>query len=129
MRHRVQFERCDKVGAQRLTRFGTQASHTFGGIIASQSREVDTGDCADEPSGLPCLLHAAPRYQRRGSPLDYLLVGGAVIGVSMPVFWLGVLLIYVFSMRLGVLPASGYGNGGVAYLLLPALTLALASTA
>jgi ABC-type dipeptide/oligopeptide/nickel transport system permease component len=66
---------------------------------------------------------------RRGTPLDYLLVGGAVVGVSMPVFWLGVLLIYVFSMRLGVLPASGYGNGGLLYLLLPAVTLALASTA
>jgi ABC-type dipeptide/oligopeptide/nickel transport system permease component len=66
---------------------------------------------------------------RRGSPLDYLLVGGAVVGVSMPVFWLGVLLIYVFSMRLGVLPASGFGNGGLAYLALPAVTLAMASTA
>jgi len=66
---------------------------------------------------------------RRGSPLDYLLVSGAVVGVSMPVFWLGVLLIYVFSMRLGVLPASGFGNGGLAYLALPALTLAMASTA
>jgi peptide/nickel transport system permease protein len=66
---------------------------------------------------------------KRGSPLDYLLVGGAVVGVSMPVFWLGVLLIYLFSMRLGVLPASGFGNGNPAYLILPAFTLAMASTA
>ncbi len=66
---------------------------------------------------------------KRGSPLDYLLVGGAVVGVSIPVFWLGVLLIYVFSMRLGVLPASGFGNGNPAYLILPAFTLAMASTA
>lgn len=66
---------------------------------------------------------------KRGSPLDYLLVGGAVVGVSMPVFWLGVLLIYVFAMRLGVLPASGFGNGNPAYLVLPAFTLAMASTA
>lgn len=66
---------------------------------------------------------------RRGTAFDYLLVGGAVIGVSMPVFWLGVVLIYVFSMRLGVLPASGFGNGSVLYLILPALTLAMASTA
>ncbi|HEU4928471.1 MAG TPA: ABC transporter permease [Candidatus Krumholzibacteria bacterium] len=66
---------------------------------------------------------------RRGSAFDYLLVGGAVIGVSMPVFWLGVVLIYIFSMRLGVLPASGYGNGSAMYLILPALTLAMASTA
>jgi ABC-type dipeptide/oligopeptide/nickel transport system permease component len=66
---------------------------------------------------------------RRGSALDYLLVSGAVVGVSMPVFWLGVLLIYLFSMRLGLLPASGSGNGGIVYLVLPAVTLAMASTA
>jgi len=66
---------------------------------------------------------------RRGSALDYLLVGGAVVGVSMPVFWLGVLLIYLFSMRLGVLPASGFGNGNPLYVVLPAVTLAMASTA
>lgn len=66
---------------------------------------------------------------KRGSPLDYFLVGGAVVGVSMPVFWLGVLLIYVFSARLGILPASGFGDGRLAYLVLPALTLAQASTA
>lgn len=66
---------------------------------------------------------------RRGSALDYFLVSGAVVGVSMPVFWLGVLLIYVFSMRLGVLPASGFGNGSLAYIVLPAFTLAMASTA
>jgi ABC-type dipeptide/oligopeptide/nickel transport system permease component len=66
---------------------------------------------------------------RRGSPLDYLLVGASVVGVSMPVFWLGVLLIYLFSMRLGILPASGFGDGGIEYLALPAFTLAQASTA
>jgi hypothetical protein len=66
---------------------------------------------------------------KRGSPLDYLLVGGAVVGVSMPVFWLGVLLIYVFSARFGLLPASGFGDGNLAYLVLPALTLSQASTA
>ncbi len=66
---------------------------------------------------------------RRGSALDYLLVGGAVVGVSIPVFWLGVLLIYVFSMRLGIFPASGFGNGNPLYVVLPAMTLAMASTA
>ena len=66
---------------------------------------------------------------RRGSALDYLPVGGSVVGVSMPVFWLGVLLIYVFSTRLGLLPASGFGGGRLAYLILPAFTLAQASTA
>jgi len=63
------------------------------------------------------------------TPLDFLTMGGTVIGVSMPVFWLGVLLIYVFSMRLGWLPASGFGGGRIAYLILPSFTLAMASAA
>ena len=63
------------------------------------------------------------------SALDYVTMGATVIGVSMPVFWLGVLLIYLFAMRLGVFPASGCGGGRLAYLVLPAFTLAQASAA
>jgi ABC-type dipeptide/oligopeptide/nickel transport system permease component len=63
------------------------------------------------------------------SPLDYVTMGATVVGISMPVFWLGVLLIYLFSMKLGVLPASGYGGGRLLYLVLPAFTLAQASAA
>jgi ABC-type dipeptide/oligopeptide/nickel transport system permease component len=63
------------------------------------------------------------------TPIDFLTMGGTVVGVSMPVFWLGVLLIYIFSMRLGWLPASGFGGGRIEYLILPALTLAMASAA
>jgi ABC-type dipeptide/oligopeptide/nickel transport system permease component len=63
------------------------------------------------------------------TPLDYVTMGATVVGVSMPVFWLGVLLIYLFAMKLGVLPASGYGGGRWFYLVLPAFTLAQASAA
>jgi ABC-type dipeptide/oligopeptide/nickel transport system permease component len=63
------------------------------------------------------------------TPLDYLAMGGTVVGISMPVFWLGVLLIYLFSMRLGWLPSSGFGGGNILYLILPAFTLAQASAA
>ena len=45
----------------------------------------------------------------------------ALLGVSMPNFWLGPLLIWVFSIQLGWFPVSG--KGGLAHLLLPALTL------
>ncbi len=61
--------------------------------------------------------------------LDYLTMGTTVLGVSMPVFWLGVLLIFVFSVKLGFLPPSGYGGGSLKYAVLPAVTLAQASTA
>jgi peptide/nickel transport system permease protein len=63
------------------------------------------------------------------TPLDYMTMGTTVVGISMPVFWLGVLLIYIFAMKLGWLPASGYGGGSAQYLVLPAFTLAQASTA
>ncbi len=63
------------------------------------------------------------------TPLDYLAMGGTVVGVSMPVFWFGVIMIYIFAMQLRVLPASGYGGGSFLYLILPAVTLAQASAA
>lgn len=53
----------------------------------------------------------------------------SVVGVSIPVFWLGLLLIYLFAIKLSILPPSGYGGGSLRYLLLPALTLSFASMA
>jgi len=44
---------------------------------------------------------------RRGSILDYASMTVALVGVSMPIFWLGMILILVFSVTLGVLPISG----------------------
>jgi ABC-type dipeptide/oligopeptide/nickel transport system permease component len=52
-----------------------------------------------------------------------------LIGVSIPVFWLGLLLIYLFSINLSLLPPSGYGGGSLRYLILPAVTLSFASMA
>lgn len=50
-------------------------------------------------------------------------------GISTPVFWFGLFLIYIFSRWLQVLPASGVGNGEIAYLILPAITLGSRSAA
>jgi peptide/nickel transport system permease protein len=63
------------------------------------------------------------------TPVDYLTMGSTIVGISMPVFWLGILLVYVFSMKLGLLPPSGFGGGSFRYAILPAVTLAQASTA
>ncbi len=51
----------------------------------------------------------------------------AMLGVSMPSFWLGLLLIFTFSLRLGWFPATG--GGGIDHLVLPALTLGLGASA
>lgn len=51
----------------------------------------------------------------------------ALCGVSMPSFWLGLLLIFLFSLRLGWFPATG--GGDLKHLVLPALTLGLSASA
>jgi len=53
----------------------------------------------------------------------------SVGGISLPVFWLGLLLIYIFSFVLHLLPPSGMGSGSFLYLILPASTLGLNSAA
>jgi len=58
-----------------------------------------------------------------GSALDRLAVFLSLIGLSIPQFWLGLLLILVFAVQLKVLPTAGIG--GLNRLILPAITLAL----
>jgi ABC-type dipeptide/oligopeptide/nickel transport system permease component len=60
---------------------------------------------------------------RPGSRLDRLVMSAAVIGISTPVFWLGLMLSLLFSVWLGWLPVSGYGDGSLSHLVLPAFTL------
>jgi peptide/nickel transport system permease protein len=60
---------------------------------------------------------------RRGSAVDVAVLVGTLVGLSIPPFWLGNLLIYQFSYRLRLLPLGGYGT--VLHLVLPAATLAL----
>ena len=59
---------------------------------------------------------------RRGSVWDYLGMGGTVLGQAIPGFWLGLMLIYLFSVRLGWLPTGG--TGGLAHYVMPVLVLA-----
>jgi peptide/nickel transport system permease protein len=58
---------------------------------------------------------------RQYSFWDHSTMFMALLGVSMPNFWLGPLLIWIFSIQLGWFPVSG--KGGLSHLLLPALTL------
>ena len=53
----------------------------------------------------------------------------AVSGLSIAKFWLGLVLMYAFALKLGWLPSFGYGDGGLQYLLLPAVTLGVSPMA
>jgi len=77
------------------------------------------------------LLGIAAGY-RQGSATDRVLSAFAIAGVSVPHYWLGIVLVAIFSARLNWLPAMGAGpegsGGGLAqhlqYMVLPVLTLA-----
>ena len=60
---------------------------------------------------------------RPGGMLDRVIASTALLGLSVPQFWMGLLLILVFSVKLGLLPTSGMGTP--AHIVLPAVTLAL----
>lgn len=69
---------------------------------------------------------------RRGKEADVAIRGIFQVGLSMPVFYLGLVLLTVFGARLGWFPVGGYGSGladHLYHLFLPALTLALSLSA
>ncbi len=77
--------------------------------------------------GLPLGMLAAVR---RGSWLDYVASTTALLGLSIPHFWLGILLILGFAVHLNVLPASGFVPltdplGNLAHMVMPAFVLGI----
>jgi peptide/nickel transport system permease protein len=74
--------------------------------------------------GIPLGVVAACR---QGNWVDKLARMFALLGQSVPVFWLGIVLIYLFSVQLGVLPTSGYGD--VRHMVLPVMTMSTFITA
>ena len=90
--------------------------------------------------GVPLGLWAG---LRPGSLVDRAIQSVSILGFSLPTFWLGLMLIVVFAVQLGWLPASGRGEtatvfglalsfltwDGVRHLILPAVTLSLLNIA
>jgi peptide/nickel transport system permease protein len=82
--------------------------------------------------GLPTGILAA---QNRGKWLDMGSMGVAILGISMPTFWLGLNLILVFAVTLRWLPVAGYAPlseglwESLRYMILPAITLGVAQAA
>ena len=74
--------------------------------------------------GIPCGIVTAVRQY---SVFDNIVTLFALIGISMPVFWLGLLLILLFTVRLGWLPPSGFDS--IPAMIMPSVTLGLQSVA
>jgi len=86
--------------------------------------------------GVPLGMYAGYRPDGAGAKV---IMGGSILGFSVPTFWVGLVLIYVFAVLLGWVPAGGRGDtvevlgiswsfltaNGLAHLLLPALNLSL----
>ncbi|MBN7776604.1 ABC transporter permease [Nitratireductor aquimarinus] len=86
--------------------------------------------------GVPLGLWAG---MRPNSTMGRLITTGSILGFSLPTFWVGLLLIMIFSVSMGILPASGRGEtveifgvkwsfltwDGLRHLMLPAINLAL----
>lgn len=73
--------------------------------------------------GIPLGVLAAVK---RGSIADYLGRGIALFGQAVPVFWLGIVGILVFSVKLHWLPAAGMGNGiSIKHYIMPAVVLGI----
>ncbi|BBK39496.1 ABC transporter permease [Allostella sp. ATCC 35155] len=66
---------------------------------------------------------------RPGSLIDMASMVVAISGLSLPKFWLGLMLMYLFALTLGWLPSFGYGDGGLRHLILPAVALGVSPMA
>jgi len=82
--------------------------------------------------GIPCGIAAAVW---RNSWIDQIFSGFAMLGASIPSFWLGLILMQMFAVSLGWFPVAGYGDPGVPlsnrlhHLVLPAIVLGIVNSA
>lgn len=89
---------------------------------------------------IPAGVYAAARPN---TSLSKLIMGGSLLGISLPSFWVGILLIFIFAVSLNVLPSSGRGQtetimgirwsfltwNGIKHLIMPSVALALGTLA
>lgn len=74
--------------------------------------------------GTTCGLLAAAK---QNTVWDNLIMVGSLVGVCVPIFWLGLMMISLFSVKLGWLPTSG--KGSLSHLIMPSVTLGINSGA
>ncbi|HET6946919.1 MAG TPA: ABC transporter permease, partial [bacterium] len=84
---------------------------------------------------LGAILTVPPAFvaaRHKDRPVDHAIRGTFIFGLAIPSFWLGIILMLVFSLRLHMFPVSGFGNtwpDRLHHLFLPSFTVALALSA
>ena len=81
---------------------------------------------------LIALFLASMAAKNQGGSVDHAIRVVSTAGLGLPSFWLGIMLIILFSVTLGLFPVAGWGDGGLErlhHLVLPCVTVALALSA
>ena len=99
---------------------GRRVAQVIGERVPATALLAVTGLAIGFLLGLLTGIGTAPR---QGSTVDMLVLLVTLVGLALPTFWLGNLLIYAFGYRLRLLPLGGYGT--LTHLVLPAATLGL----
>ena len=114
----------------RLVRLDLGTSAHFGTPVAAEIASrlpytIELALVAAVASAVLGVLAGVAAALRRNSAVDLAVSAVSVLGISMPAYWLGLMLIAVFAVQLRVLPAAGADTP--AGVVLPAVTLALLS--
>ena len=110
-------------------RFDFQPSLRFGGFSSMEvvldrfPRTIALALCALVVSVVLSLILGVISAVKRYSKVDNAVMMFALFGQSIPNFWLGIMLILIFSVNFGWLPSQGY-QLSASYLILPTITLA-----
>lgn len=76
--------------------------------------------------GIPLGIYTA----RRATTKRAIVVSAlALVGISLPVYWLGLIFLVVFGFKLQIFPLGGFGGGAIQYLILPAITYGITGAA
>lgn len=134
MRHNLKLDR--PIWEQYVTFLGNAAHGDFGKsirfqgfnamslVLARYPRTIQLAMCALLLSVTLAVIFGVIAAVKRYSILDNAVTFLALFGQSVANFWLGIMLILIFAVRLGWLPSQGYGHSP-RYFLMPTVTLAV----
>lgn len=140
-RYAVSVEIPVSLGEQYLRYLGDIANGTFGKLCGARGVTVMDRLLSNLPSTMELAIAALLTAMLIGLPLgvlaalrpyswiDNMSVILALLGISIPNFWLGPMLLILFSLSLSILPNPGAGVSGLSALVLPAITLGTAMAA